>query len=140
MIAALPAAEWRPFNLVIADRDAAFFVRGAGSGHTAVTRLEAGVTMVTALDPNDLASPRTARHLPRFRAAALPETDDGAAWAAILADDSAAISVADALRVPPTDGFGTVSSSLLSLDAGGNWRWRFAAIVPGMAPAYTAVG
>jgi len=140
IVGSLPASAWRPFNMVIADRGSAFFVRGVGAERPAVVQLEPGVTMVTALDPNDLASARTARHLPRFRKAASPGSDDGAAWAALLADDSVAASVADALRVPPIDGFGTVSSSLLALDADGGWHWRFAATVPGVPPAYRRVG
>lgn len=139
VIAALPAAGWRPFNMVIADRTAAFFLRGTGAERADLVRLDTGVTMVTAHDPNDLASPRTVRHLPRFQATAAPEADDWAAWAALLADDSMAVSVADTLRVPPTDGFGTVSSSLLSLDATGRWRWRFAAVQPGSPAVYADV-
>jgi hypothetical protein len=71
-LAALPAAEWRPFNMVVADRARAFFVRGTGIGRPEALPLPEGVSMVTALDPNDLSSPRTARHLPRFQAAARP--------------------------------------------------------------------
>lgn len=87
--------------------------------------------MVTALDPNDLSSPRTARHLPRFRAAA-PPPDPGRGewgqWGALLADDgfSAASGPAEALCVPPTDGFGTVCSSLLGLSSEGVHIWCFA--------------
>jgi hypothetical protein len=90
--------------------------------------------MVTALDPNDLSSPRTARHLPRFRAAAAPDPDrdDWADWEARLADDGFGTDAgpAEALCVPPTDGFGTVCSSLLALDRGGARLWRFAAAAP----------
>lgn len=129
-VAALPAAEWRPFNMVVADRAAAFFLRGTGAGRPQALPLPEGVSMVTALDPNDLSSPRTARHLPRFRAALPPDPDRGdwAGWEALLADDGcdAAIGPAEALCVPPTDGFGTVCSSLLALDRDGARVWRFA--------------
>ena len=95
--------------------------------------------MVTALDPNDLSSPRTARHLPRFRAAAPPSDpsrDEWGDWEALLADDgfSAAVGPAEALCVPPTDGFGTVCSSLLGLGRDGACVWRFAAGPPSRVP------
>lgn len=127
-IAALPAAEWRPFNMVVADRRGGIFLRGEGHGRPEALPLPQGLSMVTALDPNDLASPRTARHLPRFRAAPVPDPAGGdwAGWEALLADDSIAKSRADTLRVPPTDGFGTVCASLLAIAADGALDWRFA--------------
>jgi hypothetical protein len=134
-IAALPADEWRPFNLVLADRGGrGFFLRGTGAGRPEAVPLPPGVTMVTAHDPNDPASPRTRRHLPRFRAAAPPDPDRGdwAAWEALLADGGHDQSVAEALRVPPVGGFGTVCAALLALGAG--VRWRFARGPAGAAP------
>ena len=134
-IAALPAAEWRAFNMLIADREGAFFVRGTGSGRPEASPLPQGVSMVTALDPNDLSSPRTARHLPRFRAAAPPDPERGdwAAWEALLADHAFgdAAGPAEALCIPPTaDGFGTVCSSLVGLCREGGRVWRFAPAAP----------
>ena len=138
-IAALPAAEWRSFNMVIADRARAFFLRGTGAGRPEAVPLPDGVSMVTALDPNDLSSPRTARHLPRFRAAAPPDPDSGRwdDWEALLADDGfdAEVGPAEALCVPPTNGFGTVCSSLLGLHRDGVRRvWHFATGAPNRAP------
>ena len=137
-IAALPAGEWRPFNLVIADSTRAFFLRGLGHGHPQIVELPEGISMVTAHDPNDLSSPRTRRHLPRFRAAAPPEPDrdDWSAWATLLADDEEDpnVGIASTLNVPPVGGFGTVSSSLLALAPGGAATWRFCAGRPGSAP------
>jgi hypothetical protein len=139
-IAALPAGEWRSFNMVVADRHAAFFLRGLGTSRAEVSHLPEGVSMVTAHDPNDLTSPRTARHLPRFRAAPAPDPGRGdwSAWEALLADgdtsgDRSAPRGA-ALRVPPLGGFGTVSASLLALGAAGEVIWRFADGPPGAAP------
>jgi hypothetical protein len=80
--------------------------------------------MVTAHDPNDLTSPRIARHLNRFRAAAEPQKDHWAAWRAILADRSGG--PAEQINVVPRDGFGTVSSSLLALPRTGRPEWLFA--------------
>lgn len=131
-LAALPAAEWRGFNMVLADARDAWFIRGLGHGRPELLPLAAGISMVTAHEPNDLASPRTARHLPRFRAAAppQPEHDEWAAWEALLADDSVAESRADTLCVPPVGGFATVSASLVGVAADGQRRWRFASGPP----------
>jgi hypothetical protein len=127
-IAALEAAAWRPFNMVVADARDAFFLRGLGEGRPEAVALEAGISMVTAHDPNDLTSPRTARHLPRFRAAPAPDPGRGdwAVWEALLADDSVGTAgIGAALNVPPVNGFGTVCSSLVAMDATGAVQWRF---------------
>jgi hypothetical protein len=131
-IAALPAAEWRGVNMVLADAWDAWFIRGLGDagghGQPELLPLPPGISMVTAHDPNDLASPRTARHLPRFRAALppQPDRDDWATWEALLGDDSVAESRADTLCVPPVGGFATVSASLVGLATDGRRTWRFA--------------
>ncbi|MFC7539773.1 hypothetical protein ACFQU2_10370 [Siccirubricoccus deserti] len=96
--------------------------------------------MVTAHDPNDLSSPRTARHLPRFQAAPPPDPlrGDWAGWEELLADGDTSgdetVPRGAALRVPPLGGFGTVSASLLALGADGRVIWRFADGPPGAAP------
>jgi hypothetical protein len=135
-IAALDAGDFRPFNLVVADARSGWFLRGLGERQPEAEALPEGVVMVTALDPNDLASPRTRRHLPRFRAAPPPDpgTGDWASWTALLRDEGydPAIGRAGTLTVPPTDGFGTICSSLLALGAGGGRQWLFAA-APGAA-------
>jgi hypothetical protein len=136
-VSALPADEWRPFNLVIADGRTAHFLRGLGAGRAEAVPLPEGVSMVTAHDPNDLASPRTRRHLPRFREAPAPDPDAGDwhVWEALLADDSHAEGVvAEALRVPPVGGFGTVCASLCAVAMTGRAVWRFAAGPAGVAP------
>nr|WP_282571823.1 NRDE family protein [Roseomonas acroporae] len=132
----LDAGEWRPFNLVLADRRGAYFLRGLGAGAPECVALPPGISMVTAHDPNDLASPRTRRHLPRFRAATAPEPPDRwSDWEALLADSEfdPAVGVAETLCVPPTGGFGTVCASLLGLDAAGGTLWRFCPAAPGRA-------
>jgi hypothetical protein len=73
-IAGWDAAQWRPFNLVLADRHGGHYVEGLGEGSPRVTTLPPGLSMVTAYPPNDTASPRTARHLPRWRAAPAPDS------------------------------------------------------------------
>jgi len=127
-LARLDAASWRPFNLVLVDRNEGFFLRGRGEGRPDIVRLDAGVTMVTAHDPNDLDSPRIRRHLPLFAQATPPDPDAGewSSWESLLTDAGfGSGGIAQALRVPPVRGFGTVCSSLVALAADGRRRWRF---------------
>jgi hypothetical protein len=135
-LAALDAGQWRPFNLVVADARDAFFLRGLGTGRPEAVPLGEGISMVTAHDPNDEASPRIRRHLPRFRAAPAPDpaTGDWHGWEALLADRGfGAGGIGEALNVPPVDGFGTVCSSLAAFGAGGERIWRFCPGPPGAA-------
>lgn len=127
-VAALDAGLWRSFNMVLADRHGAFFVRGLGHGRPEAWVLAPGVHMVTAHDPDDIDSPRVARHLPRFSAAEPPGPDDWEGWRAILSDRSGA--AGEQINVPPRAGYGTASSALLALPAEGPPRWLFAAGAP----------
>ena len=123
-ICALNAGQWRGFNLVLADRSGAFFVRGAGHGAPHAEALPSGLSMVTAHDPNDPESPRVARYLSRFRTAPAPQPDDWTAWMTILADRSG--DSAEQLNVVPRGGFGTVCSSLVALPLDDPPIWLFA--------------
>lgn len=123
-IAALDAALWRPFNMVLADAVTAWFIAGLGNGRPEVTALPEGVSMVTAHPPNDRTSPRTARHLPLFQAAPPPAPPDWGLWPGLLGDSGGA--TAEALNVPPIGGFGTLCSSLVALGAAGARQWLFA--------------
>lgn len=138
-IMALEGSEYRSFNLMLADAGSVFFLCWTGEGRITGRRLAPGLHMVTAMDPDDLASPRTARFLPRFAAASVPdpERDDWAGWAGLLADRSGPAE--SALNVPPRGGFGTVCASMLGLSADGKWRWLFApgpADIAGFARVY----
>lgn len=136
-IAALEAAAYRRFNMVLADAAGAWFVRGLGQGRPEATPLPPGSHMVTARDPNDPTSPRVARHLGRFRTAPPPEPpDEWSGWAALLADRSGPPE--SQLNIAPRVGFGTVCSSLAALAADGRAVWRFAPGPPDRA-AFTAV-
>lgn len=130
-LAALDAGEWRSFNMILADRSGAIFLRGLGAGRMEWWRLEPGCHMVTAHDVDDPDSPRVARHLARFAAAPADGPAGWADWRAILADRSGA--AAEQINVPPRGGFGTVSSALLALPASGMPDWRFAAGPPHIA-------
>ncbi len=116
----IDAGQWRAFNMVVADAASAWFVRGLGEGRPQALRLPEGVSMVTAYDPNDPASPRVARHLPRFRAARA----DAPAWAELLGDSGGAAD--QQINVRPRGGFGTVSASVVALRPGLPPDWLFA--------------
>ncbi len=132
-IAALEGRTFRSFNFVAADRHAVWFVRNDDAGHIEATALPAGLHMTTAHDPDDMSSARVERHLPRWRAAPPPQPPDWTSWAALLAD--AAGPRAAALSVPPENGFGTASASLLGLPAAsGPGQWLFARGRSGQAP------
>jgi uncharacterized protein with NRDE domain len=127
-IAGLDAGQWRSFNMILADRLEAIAIRAVGAGEPEAKKLGPGVHMVTAHDVDDPASPRVARHLPRFRAAAAPEAGDWREWQAILADQSGP--PGSELNVPPRGGFGTSCASLLALPADGAPEWLFAPGAP----------
>ena len=78
-------------RMVVADATgAAFCLRGLGYGHPEQMPLADGFHMITSSDPNDMTRERVARHLPRFRSAPSPETDDYAAWRTLITDRSGA--------------------------------------------------
>lgn len=124
-LATLDAGDYRSFNLLVADATGGFVLRGLERGTPEITALAAGITMITAHDPNDPASPRIARYRPLFEAATRPDpgADAWADWVALLGD---ARPPADtALNVAPRNGFGTVSAALIGL-APGRRRFLFA--------------
>lgn len=128
----LDGTGYRSFNLVLADRDAVWFVRGTGRTGITAAPLPPGLHMVTAHDPDDAGSPRVARHRPAFAAAAAPEPPAWGAWPALLGDTAGPRDAA--LSVAATDGFGTVCASLLAISAAGAITWQFAAGPAGSAP------
>ena len=81
---------------------------------TVTAALPPGLHMVTARDPDDATSARVTRHLPRFRAARVPEPPDWGDWPRICSPTTPARGDA-ALNVPPEAGFGTICASLLAL-------------------------
>ncbi len=127
-ITAVDGRDYRSFNLVLASRDAVWFVRNDDAGELAAAALAPGLHMVTAHDPDDLASPRVARHLPRFLAATPPDPPDWQDWARLLGDEAGPREAA--LSVTPLAGFGTACASLLGIPAQGAATWLFA---PGRA-------
>lgn len=132
-IAKIDAEDYRSFNMVLADREGAIFQSSEGFGAIATARLPPGVHMATAHDADDWESPRIARHLPRFRAAAPPDpaAGDWRAWVAILADRSGP--EGSEINVPERAGFGTVCSALVAVPEAGPPIFLFAAGPPDRA-------
>lgn len=124
-LAGIDAGDYRSFNLVIADANAAFLLVGLEAGAVTVTALAAGVTMLTSGAPNDVSMPRIARHLPKFHAAGFAQ------WGALLADKGD--DWENALNIPPQGGFGTVCASLIALPRARGPAWRFAPGPPDVA-------
>lgn len=135
-ISGLDAGQWRSFNLLLADVREAIFMRGLGHGRPESRPLPPGLCMTTAHDPNDLESPRVARHLPRFQTVPPPNPGQGrpgwTSWEQLLADRAGA--PAEQINVVPRGGFGTVCSSMLGIPATGRPAWLFAAGPPHEAP------
>lgn len=139
-VAAIDGGAYRAFNLIVADRDAAYWLRHRDAGG-AIERFEVppGITMFTAGELDDPESPRIRVYLPRFRAAAAPDPGSGdwRAWEGLLAsrDTGPSGKPEAAMTIVNHSGFGTVSSSLIALpgteEAGEAPVWRFAAGPPG---------
>jgi uncharacterized protein with NRDE domain len=138
-------AEYRAFNLVIADCAGAYWLHYTDDitpGHIDMITLTPGLNMITAYDCNDLSSPRIRRYLPQFLTASAPDPEhvDWSAWKALLADRSSdpGVGPQGAMNVVTDHGFGTVSSLLLALPAcnssGIKPRWLFAAGRPDQVP------
>ncbi len=121
-LADLDGRAYRPFNLFVADNRDAFWLRNEGTGR----RVQAfpvpeGVSMLTARDLSDKASPRVRLYLPRFEAAPPPEPDRGdwASWEHILSmrEEVPGAGHDSALAIVTDVGFGTSSSALIALPA-----------------------
>ncbi|MGA0395123.1 MAG: NRDE family protein [Rhodospirillales bacterium] len=144
----LEAASYRSFNMVIADATQAFWLKSTGGSGNGVAdspvsmhEIPTGVSMVTAYDLNDTRGARTRHHLPKFRAAEIPdpETGDWSAWQTLLASRERAPDAGSegALCIVTGHGYGTVSSSLIALPhinrIGVKPIWLFAPGRPGEA-------
>ncbi len=143
-LGSLDARAYRPFNLVIADnRDAFLLTHRGGGDKVAVEPLPEGLSMVTAMERDDPASPRIRLYRPHFLAAAPPDPDSGdwRAWEALLGsrERETGSGPGGAMFIDPTPGvesgrFGTVSSSMIALPAIARTEqhpvWRFASGPP----------
>lgn len=109
---------WRPFNLVVADAQHAFWLRHAGDGAVIARSLPPGLTFLEAGDADDTTMPRTQVFRPLFEAAAVPDPDGGdwTAWQALLAKRSTPTGDPhDAMCIDTGGDYGTVSSALIAL-------------------------
>jgi hypothetical protein len=143
-LADLDGLSYRTFNIVVADNRDAYWLRSLGTetgGNIETFEIPVGLSMITAHDRNDPASPRIRLHLPRFERAPIPDpgAGDWSAWEALLAsrDHDPAADGREAMAIVTEAGFATVSSSLIALPAIGESErrpvWRFAPGLPGAA-------
>ena len=118
-LADIDGAAYRPFNLVVADSEEAFWLRHDGGKAPVFHALPEGLSMFTARERNDFESARIRTHLADFEAAVPPDPELGAweEWTALLArgaGDSGGDPEA-AMCIEPVGGFGTVNASLIAL-------------------------
>ncbi len=141
-LADIDGDAYRPFNLVVADSEEAFWLRHDGGSAPVFHPLPEGLSMFTARERNDPASARIHTHLAAFEAAPAPEPgmEDWQSWAALLARgarDSGGDPEA-AMCIAPVGGFGTVNASLIALPRASAPRtaplWHFAAGPPDRHP------
>jgi hypothetical protein len=144
-LADIDPRAYRPFNLIIADHRDGYWLccrDDRGGRPIEIHPLPEGLSMVTAFDLNDPASPRTRRYRPLFEAAPCPDPDRGdwQAWERLLADRrfEPEAGPGGAMTVVTPSGFGTVCASLIALpDPIAKRRkpiWLFAAGRPGEVP------
>ncbi len=126
----IDAGAYRPFNLVLAGRDGAEFVRGDGA---ALMRwaLPPGLSMITAHDPDDSASARVVAHRADFDLA--PNPPHWPSWHEALQRCDGPSPV----YVTAREGFGTICSSLVGWPAVGEPVWQFASGRAGLSTVRT---
>lgn len=143
----LAPLDFRPFNMVVADRREAFWLRFDGTS-IGSTPIEPGLHMLSAHDLDDRQSPRIAAYLDRFAALPDPRPDpaddaggDWRGWPELMADNGrpgGGNSEEAAMCFARPGGFGTVSSMLIALPATRLAPrppvWRFAAGRPDRVP------
>jgi uncharacterized protein with NRDE domain len=120
-LADLHPPAYRPFNLVVADARNAYWLRNGGDGGIRLYPIPPGLHMLSAAEMNDPGYPRIRSYLDRFRRAERPDPDAERweAWKHLLADRSfpTAAGPGAAMNLDASNGFGTLSSSLLGLPA-----------------------
>jgi uncharacterized protein with NRDE domain len=129
-VAAEPAGRYNPFNLLVADRRAAFVASQPHGTAARVAPLAAGLHLLTNLDVNDPTCPRIAASHRRFADAGEAFARDGdvaefvARLQAILADHATALDPRGPGSLCVHAGpFGTRSSSVLVVGRAGTLRY-----------------
>lgn len=141
-LSAINPHAYRTFNLLVADSEAAFWIRHDGESAIEAHPVPDGLSMITAHDLNDMTCPRISHHRPRFAAAPPPgpATGDVFAWEALMASDARAAGSGPegAMRIAGDGVFGTVNASIVALAAPDATTDRmallFASGPPGLAP------
>jgi uncharacterized protein with NRDE domain len=117
-LAALDPHAYRPFNLVVADATAAFWIRHGGDENIVTRPIGEGLTMLTSGEPNDAACARTRRYRSLFERADLPDParGDWSTWRLLLGSRASETGEArDAMYIVTDGEYGTRSSSLVAL-------------------------
>jgi hypothetical protein len=139
-LAQLDPDAYRTFNLIVADARDGFWLRHAGGASVELRSLKEGLSLIAAGDVDDFTTRRLALAMPAFRAWPAPEPDreDWAGWEALLGSTRAPSGEpATAAMRFRAGGYGTLSSALIALPAGGvdrSARFRFAAWQPEPTP------
>lgn len=108
---------YRPFNMVIADFQSAYWIKNDGNT-ISIEEIAPGVSMLSAHDLNDRThSARLELHLPRFQAAPAPDPDQGdwMAWQALMGSRKSLNNTHGAMQIETESGFETVCSSMVAL-------------------------
>jgi hypothetical protein len=117
----LDPAAYRPFNLVVADPRAAYWLRHGDDRAIRVHPIAPGLHILSAGDLDDRSDPRIATNLPRFLEARVPDPDAGdwEDWRHLLGSELVPPGVPPeaAMTFDRPDGFGTRSSALIALPA-----------------------
>ncbi|MDE0710674.1 MAG: NRDE family protein [Rhodospirillales bacterium] len=126
----LDAGQWKPFNLVIADRNTAIWIRAQGT--LTQHQFPTGLSLLANGELNAMSHARIGTYHPLFERTAAPDPDRDRwhEWAQLLGRTPVPGGAPDAGMVIPVDhrGFGTVSSTMLAIpaDPGARPAWKFA--------------
>lgn len=131
----IAADAYRPFNMVVADREAAFWLRDDGKA-LSVTAVHDGLSMLTAFELDDPADSRIREFMPRFAAAAAPDpgAGDWQDWQELMARRANGADRESGLTFDLPSGYGTRSSALIALPRTGRPIFLFAPGAPDRTP------
>ena len=139
-ISSINEKAYRSFNMILADNRDAFWLKHTESDDIRINSIPEGISMITADDLNDIASPRIAKYLQRIREASVPNPGINYwdTWQKILADQSEHIdgNPLTSINIKTDYGFGTVSSSLLAVPSSRERgvQWKFCSGTPDTTP------
>lgn len=133
-LAELDGSAYRSFNLMIADNQQAFWVRGTEAPKVEVQEIPPGLHMITARELDDPGAARIGRFLPKFQDAAEPdiEADNWSAWEQLLRTrlHEAEDDPRETMCIVTDKGYGTVSSTMIALPSADHPDrkrvWKFA--------------